>query len=137
MRFTSSFFSSLEGFSLRGKRKSLFQQMSEVSRNLGGLKEEPEERAKTPPPPSLYLAGLLALHDPEDGVFESVVDKRRRRGFHVLLHQRAGERGRSEQRRRLVWLRCDGRNASVSNLGRRKPPGDVEIHSCVFCYLPC
>lgn len=41
-------------------------------------------------PPSLYLAGLFALHDLEDGIFESVVDKWRRRGLHVLLHQCAG-----------------------------------------------
>lgn len=95
--------------------------MIEVSRNLGGLKEEPGE-PKNPPPPSLYLARLFALHDLEDGVFESVVDKRRRRGFHVLLHQRAGERGRSEQRRRLVWSRRDGRNASVWNLEEATRP---------------
>lgn len=40
--------------------------------------------------PSLYLAGLLALHNLEDGIFEGVVDKWCRRGLHVLLHQCAG-----------------------------------------------
>ena len=51
-----------------------------------------------------YLAGLLALHDLEDGFFEGVVDKGRGCGLHVLLHQRAGQRGRSEQRGRLVYM---------------------------------
>lgn len=51
----------------------------------------------------VYLAGLLALHDLEDGVFEGVVNEGCGRGLHVLLHQRAGQRGRSEQGRRLVW----------------------------------
>lgn len=41
-------------------------------------------------PPSLYLAGLFALHNLEDGIFEGVVDKWCRRGLHVLLHQCAG-----------------------------------------------
>lgn len=53
-----------------------------------------------------YLAGLLALHDLEDGVFEGVVDKGRSRGLHVLLHQSAGEGGRSEQCRGLIWSEC-------------------------------
>lgn len=44
----------------------------------------------------LYLAGLFALHDLEDGVFESVVDKGCGCGLHVLLHQCAGQCGRSE-----------------------------------------
>lgn len=43
-----------------------------------------------------YLAGLLALHDLEDGVFERVVDKGGGRGLHVLLHQGTGEGGGSE-----------------------------------------
>lgn len=51
----------------------------------------------------LYLAGLFALHDLKDGVFESVVDEGRGRGLHVLLHQRAGQCGRSEQCRGLIW----------------------------------
>lgn len=44
-----------------------------------------------------HLAGLLALHDPEDGVLEGVVHKGRGRGLHVLLHQRAGQGGGAEE----------------------------------------
>lgn len=51
-----------------------------------------------------HLAGLLALHDLEDGVFECVVDEGRRRGLHVLLHQGAGQGGRSEQCGGFIWL---------------------------------
>lgn len=75
------------------------KQMYEVSKKckMGWLKIQnnvPQVNLKQwtllHPPPSLYLAGLFALHDLEDGVFESVVDKWCRRGLHVLLHQRAG-----------------------------------------------
>lgn len=51
----------------------------------------------------LYLTGLFALHDLEDGVFESVVDEGCGCGLHVLLHQRAGQCGRSEQCCGFVW----------------------------------
>lgn len=51
----------------------------------------------------LYLTGLFALHDLKDGIFESVVDKGRGCGLHVLLHQSAGQRGRSEQCCGFVW----------------------------------
>lgn len=63
----------------------------------------------------VYLAGLLALHDLEDGVFEGVVNEGCGRGLHVLLHQRAGQRGRSEQGRRLVWETSERGDFSSAN----------------------
>lgn len=91
-RFTSSFFSSLEGFSLKYKEQSF----TLVLLSCFGLIEMRLACV------SIYLAGLLALHDLEDGVFECVVDKGGRRGLHVLLHQGAGEGGRSEQCRGFI-----------------------------------
>lgn len=51
----------------------------------------------------VYLAGLFALHDFEDGVFERVVDEGCCCGLHVLLHQCAGQCSRSEQCCGLIW----------------------------------
>ena len=59
---------------------------------------------KRRPVVGLYLAGLFALHDLEDCVFESVVDKGCGCGLHVLLHQCAGQCRCSEQCCGLVWL---------------------------------
>lgn len=49
------------------------------------------------------LAGLLALHNFKNGVFEGMVDKGRGCSLHVLLHQCAGQSGGSEKSGGFIW----------------------------------
>lgn len=53
--------------------------------------------------PRHHLTGLLALHDLQNGVLQNMQDEGCGGGLHILLHERAGQGGGSEQRSGLIW----------------------------------
>lgn len=59
------------------------------------------------------LAGLLALHNLKNGVFEGMMDEGRGCSLHVLLHQCAGQCGGTEQSGGFIWRKISHTKVKV------------------------